>query len=135
MHPLTLTRPKHLLPVAGVPVIDLQLRRLADAGVRHVVLATATHADLVRDHVVSHPVDGLDVHTHDEGTPRHRRRPARRPRGARPRPGRAGRRRQRRPPHRPRPGAPVRCGARRNRRGAPRARGRRPRSLRHGRRR
>ncbi|MFC5188177.1 sugar phosphate nucleotidyltransferase, partial [Actinomadura harenae] len=22
MHPLTLTRPKHLLPVAGVPVID-----------------------------------------------------------------------------------------------------------------
>ena len=39
MHPLTLTRPKHLLPVAGVPVIDLQLRRLADAGVRHVVFA------------------------------------------------------------------------------------------------
>lgn len=69
MHPLTLSRPKHLLPVAGVPVIDLQLRRLADAGVRRVVLATATHADLVRDHVVSHPVDGLDVHTHDEGTP------------------------------------------------------------------
>ena len=51
MHPLTLSRPKHLLPVAGVPVIDLQLRRLADAGVRHVVLATATHADLVRDHL------------------------------------------------------------------------------------
>ena len=69
MHPLTLTRPKHLLPLGGVPVLDLQLRRLHEVGVRRVVLATARHSDLVADHVASHPVDGLDVLVSDEGTP------------------------------------------------------------------
>lgn len=69
MHPLTLTRPKHLLPVGGVPVLDLQLRRLSEAGVRRVALATARHADLVARHVAAHPVAGLEVVISDEGTP------------------------------------------------------------------
>lgn len=69
MHPLTLTRPKHLLPVAGVPVLDLQLARLAELGITRVVLATARHADLVARHVAEHPVEGLEVSISDEGTP------------------------------------------------------------------
>ncbi len=43
--PLTARRPKHLLDVGGVPFLEHQISRLAEAGVRHVVLATSYHAD------------------------------------------------------------------------------------------
>lgn len=45
LRPLTEHRPKHLLPVAGVPLVAHQLAKLAAAGVRRVVLATSYHAD------------------------------------------------------------------------------------------
>lgn len=45
MGPLSATRPKHLLEVAGEPVIVHQLRWLAGHGIRDVVLATSFHAD------------------------------------------------------------------------------------------
>lgn len=48
MLPLTERRPKHLLEVAGVPFLEHQLTKLADAGVGHVVLATSYHAELFR---------------------------------------------------------------------------------------
>lgn len=44
--PLTARRPKHLLNVGGVPFLEHQIARLAEAGVDHVVLATSYHADL-----------------------------------------------------------------------------------------
>lgn len=44
--PLTTHRPKHLLEVAGVPFLEHQLARLAEAGATHVVLATSYHAEL-----------------------------------------------------------------------------------------
>jgi mannose-1-phosphate guanylyltransferase len=44
--PLTVRRPKHLLEVGGVPFLEHQISRLAEAGVAHVVLATSYHADL-----------------------------------------------------------------------------------------
>jgi mannose-1-phosphate guanylyltransferase len=44
--PLTTYRPKHLLEVGGVPFLEHQISRLAEAGVRHVVVATSYHADL-----------------------------------------------------------------------------------------
>jgi mannose-1-phosphate guanylyltransferase len=44
--PLTRRRPKHLLEVGGVPFLEHQISRLADAGVDHVVLATSYRADL-----------------------------------------------------------------------------------------
>jgi mannose-1-phosphate guanylyltransferase len=43
--PLTESRPKHLLPVAGVPFVAHQLAKLAEAGVGRVVLATSYHSD------------------------------------------------------------------------------------------
>ena len=44
--PLTARRPKHLLNVGGVPFLEHQIARLAEAGVDHVVLATSYRADL-----------------------------------------------------------------------------------------
>lgn len=44
--PLTARRPKHLLDVGGVPFLEHQIARLAEAGVDHVVLATSYHAHL-----------------------------------------------------------------------------------------
>ena len=44
--PLTARRPKHLLNVGGVPFLEHQIARLAEAGVDHVVLATSYHAHL-----------------------------------------------------------------------------------------
>jgi mannose-1-phosphate guanylyltransferase len=48
MLPLTERRPKHLLEVGGVPFLEHQITKLADAGVEHVVLATSYRADLFR---------------------------------------------------------------------------------------
>lgn len=46
MLPLTERRPKHLLEVGGVPFLEHQVSRLAEAGVQHVVLATSYRAEL-----------------------------------------------------------------------------------------
>ncbi len=43
--PLTEHRPKHLLPVAGIPLVAHQLAKLAAVGISRVVLATSYHAD------------------------------------------------------------------------------------------
>ena len=42
--PLTARRPKHLLPVAGVPFLLHQITKLAAAGVDHIVVATSYRA-------------------------------------------------------------------------------------------
>ncbi|CAN5564285.1 NDP-sugar synthase [soil metagenome] len=46
LRPLTLSTPKQLLPVAGVPLIVHLLARLQAAGVQHVVLATSYRFEL-----------------------------------------------------------------------------------------
>ncbi|HEX5018299.1 MAG TPA: NDP-sugar synthase [Actinomycetes bacterium] len=46
LRPLTLTTPKPLLPVAGVPFLTHQLAGLRRAGIGHVVLATSYQADV-----------------------------------------------------------------------------------------
>ncbi|HSG80184.1 MAG TPA: NDP-sugar synthase [Acidimicrobiia bacterium] len=43
MFPLTATTPKGLLPVAGLPFVDYQIRLLASVGVEEVFLAIGTH--------------------------------------------------------------------------------------------
>jgi len=45
LQPLTTRHPKHLLNVGGVPFLEHQIVRLADAGVGHVVLATSYRAE------------------------------------------------------------------------------------------
>jgi mannose-1-phosphate guanylyltransferase len=46
LRPLSTRRPKHLLEVGGVPFLEHQISRLAEAGVQHVVLATSYRAEL-----------------------------------------------------------------------------------------
>jgi mannose-1-phosphate guanylyltransferase len=50
LRPLTVTTPKPMLPVAGVPFVTHQLARLAAAGFDHVVLATSYRADVFAAH-------------------------------------------------------------------------------------
>jgi mannose-1-phosphate guanylyltransferase len=50
LRPLTLTTPKQMLPVAGVPLLTHQIVKLRDAGVDHVVLATSYRAEVFSDH-------------------------------------------------------------------------------------
>jgi mannose-1-phosphate guanylyltransferase len=44
--PLTERRPKHLLPVGGIPFVAHQLAKLGASGIRRVVLATSYHAEM-----------------------------------------------------------------------------------------
>jgi mannose-1-phosphate guanylyltransferase len=46
LRPLTLTTPKPLLPVGGVPFVTHQIAALRTAGVDHIVLATAYRAEV-----------------------------------------------------------------------------------------
>jgi mannose-1-phosphate guanylyltransferase len=50
LRPLTLSTPKPMLPVAGVPLVAHQLARLAAAGVERVVLATSYRAEVFARH-------------------------------------------------------------------------------------
>ena len=66
--PLTHTTPKGLLPVAGVPFIELQFRLLAEVGVEEVVLAVGTtHEEAWRSYAAQ--VSSPDVHISVEHTP------------------------------------------------------------------
>ncbi|MDQ6975500.1 MAG: sugar phosphate nucleotidyltransferase [Mariprofundaceae bacterium] len=45
---LTRTRPKALMPIAGVPVIIWVIRRMVAAGIRHIAINIHHHADLLQ---------------------------------------------------------------------------------------
>lgn len=50
MRPLTLSAPKPMLPLAGVPLLTHLLGRIRAAGVRHVVLGTSYQAEVFATH-------------------------------------------------------------------------------------
>lgn len=51
LHPLTLTRPKHLVQVGGKPIIDHVLEALREAGLVDVVFIINYMADLLQNHL------------------------------------------------------------------------------------
>lgn len=51
MRPLTLEKPKPLIPVAGKPLIDWNLEWLSAGGIRHAVINTSYLADQLEAHV------------------------------------------------------------------------------------
>ncbi len=51
LRPLTDRIPKALIPVGGVPMLDLLVRRLAHAGVSDIVINVHHHADLMKQHI------------------------------------------------------------------------------------
>lgn len=64
---MTATVPKAMLPVAGRPFADHQLRWLADGGVTEVVYCVAHLGDQIRAHVGDGRNAGLHVRYSDEG--------------------------------------------------------------------
>lgn len=65
MRPLTATRPKPLVEVAGAPLIDHVFSRLAEAGVKRAVVNVHYLADALEAHLARHN-RGLDVVVSDE---------------------------------------------------------------------
>jgi N-acetyl-alpha-D-muramate 1-phosphate uridylyltransferase len=65
MRPLTATRPKPLIEVAGKPLIDHALEHLRAAGVKKAVVNVHYLADSVEAHLANHPA-GLETVISDE---------------------------------------------------------------------
>lgn len=65
LHPLTLDRPKALVEVGGIPLLDIQIRRLKAFGFEEVTVNVHHFADMVEHHLATHEY-GLTVHTSDE---------------------------------------------------------------------
>lgn len=61
MYPLTYTRPKQLLPLCNVPVIDYILPAVRDAGIRHVGMVVSPDSQRLRDHVRTGQQWDLDI--------------------------------------------------------------------------
>jgi mannose-1-phosphate guanylyltransferase len=69
LRPLTMSAPKPMLPAAGVPITAHQLARARDAGVDHVILATAYRAEVFRDYFGDGSDFGLDLEYVHESEP------------------------------------------------------------------
>ncbi|HEY8946736.1 MAG TPA: nucleotidyltransferase family protein [Polyangiaceae bacterium] len=67
MHSVTKTLPKALIPVAGEPFIDHQLRWLSAHGVEEVVLSVGHLGDMIEAHVGSGARHGIHVRYVNEG--------------------------------------------------------------------
>ena len=50
LKPFTLTRPKHMLPVGGAPLLEWMLRMLRDAGTDEVLVVTHYMEEMIREH-------------------------------------------------------------------------------------
>ncbi|MBA3055911.1 MAG: nucleotidyltransferase family protein [Sphingomonadales bacterium] len=64
MRPLTASRPKPLVPVAGKPLIDWSFDRLAEAGVHNAVVNVHYLADALEVHLKNYK--GLEIKVSDE---------------------------------------------------------------------
>lgn len=69
LRPLTLRTPKPLLPTAGVPFLTHLLSRIADAGIRRVVLGTAYRAEVFESYLGDGSALGLDLECVEEADP------------------------------------------------------------------
>ena len=69
MRPLTLHTPKPLLPVAGKPLIEYHLERLAALGVREVVINHAWLGEQIEQHLGDGARFGLAIAYSPEGEP------------------------------------------------------------------
>jgi MurNAc alpha-1-phosphate uridylyltransferase len=67
MHPHTLVVPKAMLMIAGRPFVDWQLERLAECGLRDVVMCIAHLGEQIRDHVGDGSRHGLTVAWSEDG--------------------------------------------------------------------
>lgn len=61
LRPLTMSAPKPMLPVAGVPVTAHMLARARDAGIDHVILATSYRAEVFEEYFGDGSAVGVDL--------------------------------------------------------------------------
>ncbi|MGH2707309.1 MAG: nucleotidyltransferase family protein [Actinomycetota bacterium] len=61
LRPYTEKRPKAMVEVAGAPIIEHQLRWLAESGVRQVVASVGYRAEVIVDHLGDGSRFGLDI--------------------------------------------------------------------------
>lgn len=66
LRPFTDSHPKALAPVAGVPILQLQLLRLKALGVTRVVINVHQHAQQILDFLEEHADFGLQIAVSDE---------------------------------------------------------------------
>lgn len=66
LRPLTDDIPKVLIPVRGIPILEIILRRLSYYGFNEVVINLHYKADLIKNFVRSHQNFGLKIHFSDE---------------------------------------------------------------------
>ena len=69
MRPLSLRRPKALVSVCGLPILEWQLRWLRKNGVDRIVISCGYRWDSIQKYVDHRPGDGLDIRLCVEPTP------------------------------------------------------------------
>ena len=69
MRPLTDRMPKPLVPVAGTPLIDHVVARLARAGLRDLVINLGYRGAQIREHLGDGSAHGVRIQWSDEGDP------------------------------------------------------------------
>ena len=69
LRPLTLSAPKPMLPIAGVPFLHHLLSRIKSAGLRHVVLGTSFEAEVFSEHFGDGSAVGLEIEYVTEDAP------------------------------------------------------------------
>ncbi len=66
LHPLTLSLPKALVPLAGKPLLGIALERLAAAGFDQIALNVHHFSDQIRAWLALHPHPGIRIHLSEE---------------------------------------------------------------------
>ncbi len=66
LRPLTDNRPKALVQVGGIPLLEIAIRRLRKYGFREVVINVHHHADQIIQFLREHGYFGLNIHISDE---------------------------------------------------------------------
>ena len=69
LRPLTSDRPKPMIPVAGKPILEYQIERLAGQGVSDVILLCGYKAEMIQEHFGDGSRFGLRVHYSVEKEP------------------------------------------------------------------
>jgi len=69
LRPLTLTKPKPLLPILDLPLMDWILRNLAEAGVKEIILSLRYLADMIKARYEEGEALGVKIHYAEEIKP------------------------------------------------------------------
>jgi NDP-sugar pyrophosphorylase family protein len=64
--PLTTTMPKALVPVNGIPLLEIAIRKLARAGFTDIIVNVHHHAGMVIEYLKNQPFPGVNIAISDE---------------------------------------------------------------------